>query len=144
MNLPRTENEIIDKISKHGIKPSLQRIQIYTFLCNNRIHPTAERVYSALAPSIPTLSKTTVYNTLKLFNQQHLIQSLTIENEELRYDANTSDHIHFKCESCGEIYDIENQQIVEFHKLLTNTLPKNYVAQKTQTFIWGICDCCKK
>ena len=36
------------------------------YLMAHRTHPTVDEIYLALSPSIPTLSKTTVYNTLKL------------------------------------------------------------------------------
>ncbi len=50
-----------------GIKPSYQRIKIYEYIFNNNIHPTVDNIYKKLLKEIPTLSKTTVYNTLKLF-----------------------------------------------------------------------------
>ncbi len=50
-----------------GIRPSVQRVAIYTYIKENPIHPDVDTVYSALSPMYATLSKTTVYNTLKLF-----------------------------------------------------------------------------
>ena len=46
----------------------MQRIAIMEYLMDNPIHPSADDIYTALSPSMPTLSKTTVYNTLKLFS----------------------------------------------------------------------------
>ena len=54
-------------LKENGIKPSYQRMKIYEFLLQNRIHPTVDTIYRALNKEIPTLSKTTVYNTLNLF-----------------------------------------------------------------------------
>ena len=54
-------------LQSYGIKPSLQRIAIMEYLIENRIHPTVEDIYEALYIKVPTLSKTTVYNTIKLF-----------------------------------------------------------------------------
>ena len=48
-----------------GIRPSIQRIAVYGYLCEHPVHPDVETVYDALNPIYPTLSKTTVYNTLK-------------------------------------------------------------------------------
>ena len=44
----------------------MQRIAIMEYLMEHPIHPSADDIYTALSPSMPTLSKTTVYNTLKL------------------------------------------------------------------------------
>lgn len=51
------------------VKPSLQRIAIVEYLMENRIHPTADDIYHALCIQVPTLSKTTVYNTMRLFGR---------------------------------------------------------------------------
>ncbi|KAA6316446.1 Peroxide-responsive repressor PerR, partial [termite gut metagenome] len=68
-----------EQLSMHGIKPSLQRMAIMDYLLEHHTHPTVEEIYMALFPSIPTLSKTTVYNTLKLFAEQGVVNMLTID-----------------------------------------------------------------
>ena len=52
---------------ERGIKPSQQRIALLEYLVKHPVHPTADELYSRLSPMMPTLSKTTVYNTLRLF-----------------------------------------------------------------------------
>lgn len=142
MILPRTDTEITEKIIKSGIRPSIQRIQVYGFLCRNPIHPTVDTVYTALAPSIPTLSKTTVYNTLKLLAEHNLVQTITIENEELRYDADTSNHLHFKCKKCNEVFDVHYSDTNHLYSLFEQQLPQGFKADKIQTCIWGTCSSC--
>jgi Fe2+ or Zn2+ uptake regulation protein len=111
-------------LKEHGIAPSLQRIKILEFLEKNRIHPTADMIYKALVRGIPTLSKTTVYNTLKALTEKGVLVTLSLFENEVRYEFNTEPHIHFKCIKCGKIYDIsesfeclKNKQI-EGHKVL--------------------------
>jgi Fur family peroxide stress response transcriptional regulator len=43
---------------------------------------------------IPTLSKTTLYNTLNLFTERGIINMLNLEENESRYDADISLHAH--------------------------------------------------
>ena len=99
--------DIVSVLKSHNIKPSLQRIWIFDYLVDHRIHPTVDEIYKELAPSIPTLSKTTVYNTLNLFKEQGLLKEIFIEDNEVRYDINTDFHGHFKCMGCGKIYDFD-------------------------------------
>jgi len=56
---------------------------------------------------MPTLSKTTVYNTLNTFVRSNIIQEIIIEENEVRYDVVTENHGHFKCKTCGEIMDFD-------------------------------------
>ena len=62
--------DVVKRLQNHNIKPSVQRIAIMNYLIEHRTHPTVDEIYTALSPSIPTLSKTTVYNTLKLLSEQ--------------------------------------------------------------------------
>lgn len=98
--------ESYDRLLTYNIKPSLQRIAIMGYLMEHRTHPSADEVHVALSPSMPTLSKTTVYNTLKLFSEQGAAQMLTIDDRTAHFDADTSLHAHFLCKKCGTIYDM--------------------------------------
>jgi Fe2+ or Zn2+ uptake regulation protein len=98
--------DVVKRLQNHNIKPSVQRIAIMNYLIEHRTHPTVDEIYTALSPSIPTLSKTTVYNTLKLLSEQGAAQTLTIDERNTCYDADTSPHGHFLCKRCGKIYDL--------------------------------------
>lgn len=131
------QNTIIEKLSQKNIRPSLQRMAVYGFLLDNPIHPTVDVIYQALHPEIPTLSKTTVYNTLKQLVDGGLVQTVTIEDGELRFDADISNHLHFKCTQCGEVFDIFKD-----FSLPENILPEGFSISKMQTNLWGKCKNC--
>lgn len=95
-----------DLLRRHGIRPSVQRIAVMDYLLTHRTHPTADEIYGALAPQIPTLSKTTVYNTLSLFVAQGAAAHITIDPRGSRFDGDTSVHGHFLCTECGGLYDV--------------------------------------
>jgi len=101
-----TDNEISQDLLIHGIRPSLQRIQIYRYLDEHRTHPTANEIYTRIHEHIHVLSRMTIYNTLKLFEKKGVISPIIIEDAELRYDINTRFHGHFRCQRCGAVYDI--------------------------------------
>jgi Fur family ferric uptake transcriptional regulator/Fur family peroxide stress response transcriptional regulator len=93
-------------LKDHSIKPSVQRSAVMNFLIHNRIHPTIDEIFTALSPSMPTLSKTTIYNTLHLFVKQGAVRMLTLDEKNARYDINTSAHAHFICKRCEKVHDI--------------------------------------
>lgn len=72
---------------KNNIKPSFQRMKIFEYLVKNNSHPTVDEIYKEVVSEIPTLSKTTVYNTLNLFIEANILKGLSIEDNEVRYDA---------------------------------------------------------
>ena len=122
-----------------GIKPSFQRVKIMEFLQNNHIHPTVNDIYFALIKEIPSLSKTTVYNTLNLFIEKKLVYVIVIEENETRYDLLTHTHGHFKCTCCGALFDVElNIDYSKSQELLGCDIEEKHIYFK------GICRNCKE
>ena len=125
-------------LKEHEVKPSFQRLKIFDYLKEQQNHPTVDNIYQELVNEIPTLSKTTVYNTLKLFISKGIVQIINIEDNETRYDADTSIHGHFKCLNCSKIYDfsLENTNI---------NIPDlvGFDENQTHLYIKGICKICK-
>lgn len=134
--------EDIDKfLIKQDIKPSYHRIMILKYLWNNKDHPTVNMIYKSLSKKIPTLSKTTVYNTVTLFQKKRIITSLPGNENELRYDFNTDMHVHFKCIKCDRIYDIE---VSKNFSLIDKKELEGHMILDYQICLKGICQYCKK
>lgn len=129
--------EMASRLREFGIQPSVQRIAVYTYLMEMRNHPTADTVFRALAPDHPTLSRTTVYNTMKVFLAHNAVQPILIEDGEMRFDADMSVHAHFKCRKCGEVFDIFMTK--------DQTLPPppdGFRAEETHLYFRGLCKDC--
>ena len=94
-------------LRSRGIRPSEPRLRIFEALASVKTHPSAEALYLALSPRMPSLSRTTVFSTLDLLARAGLAQRLALTGSELRYDADTARHVHFRCRSCGAVSDLE-------------------------------------
>lgn len=134
--------DAVTVLQKASIRPSVQRVAIYDYLCKMKNHPTADTVFLSLKDDYPTLSRTTCYNTLKLFEENKIIQSIQIEDEAVRYDADISNHLHFKCTKCGAVHDIFIKDTTLSRKIETN-ISQTYQIDKIQTNIWGLCPNCR-
>lgn len=122
-----------------GVRPSVQRVAVMDYLLKHRTHPTAEEVYGALAPQMPTLSKTTVYNTLNLLVERGAACHLTIEPGCSRFDGDTSPHGHLYCTACGGVYDLF------FDEMPRLPMPEGHRIETVQLYYRGVCrDCAKK
>lgn len=97
--------ELKKKLNEKGINLSHQRLKVLEYLILNQDHPTADQIYSDLHKEIATLSKTTVYNILRILVEAGLVRILSIDNNESRYDIITKSHGHFMCETCQTIYN---------------------------------------
>jgi Fur family ferric uptake transcriptional regulator/Fur family peroxide stress response transcriptional regulator len=130
----------IERLEMFGVKPSLQRLAVMTYLLENCTHPTVETMYLDLCPQIPTLSKTTVYNTVKLLVKHGAAAEITIDDKNVRYDAEIVLHAHFQCYACGCLYDIP----VEKSKLLTVKKIGSLTVSETRLYYKGYCENCRK
>lgn len=104
-----------------NIRLSHQRLKVLEYLAQNKTHPSVDEIYSELQKSIPSLSRTTIYNTLHMLKEAGLINVLTIGDSEARYEIIAENHGHFKCTSCENIFDfslnveeIESSDLADF------------------------------
>jgi len=98
-----------DILQKTGLKPTYQRLKIIEYLGKHDIHPTVEMIYHVLVREIPTISKTTIYNTLNALVEKDIIHPITITGTETRYDYKSLPHHHFLCRKCGKVIDLDIQ-----------------------------------
>lgn len=132
-----TQTYLIEK----KIKPSTQRIAVMKYLLEHRTHPTVDEIFGALSKFYPTLSKTTIYNTLNLFAEKGAISLITIDPKNVRFDADLTPHAHFQCSQCGRVFDIPipDATCTEFERL-----HEGFQVSDTQIYYKGICPSCSK
>ncbi|MBN2558900.1 MAG: transcriptional repressor [Clostridia bacterium] len=134
-------NDHYDKIKnlliQKNIRPSMHRIKILEYLLANETHPTADRIYNALSAELPTVSRMTVYNTLAIFTERELVHEISIGENESRYDIVTEPHGHFKCTSCGTIYNFDIKA-----DLLASIEPVDFKVMERDVYFKGICPKC--
>ena len=126
---------------ERGIRPSMQRLAIMDYLINHPIHPTIDDVYQALSNKVPTLSRTTVYNTLRMLSENQAAQMITIDEHRVCYDGNVESHVHFYCKKCGKIIDLFGEQAP---KLEGEKTVVGNIIQEEQLYYKGICAKCAK
>ncbi|MCX7917448.1 MAG: transcriptional repressor [bacterium] len=132
------KEKVLNLLKRKNVKPSVQRMEILNYIVENKNHPSVDEIYSHLNKKIATLSKTTIYNTLKILCKKNILTEILIEEDEVRFDYMEKPHIHFKCKSCNKIYDvfkkcplinckkIEGHKIEEYHIYLIGTCKNCY------------------
>ena len=118
-----------------------KRNAIYDCLCQSKAHPSAEAIYTRLKPEIPDLSLGTVYRNLTLFKNQGKIISVGTVNGVERFDGNTAPHVHFICNGCSAVIDLEEMSVPQS---LTATAENTCGGKVTecQLSFTGLCQTC--
>ena len=133
-----SERNALDTLKHYGIHPSVQRIAIMDYLLKHYTHPTVDEVYMSLCKDIPTLSKTTVYNTLRLFSEHGAAQMLTIDEKKICFDGNvTPTHI-----SCAGAAGSCSTWICPKGPWTTCPKAREFRVEETHVYYKGICKSC--
>ncbi|MBN2776960.1 MAG: transcriptional repressor [Bacteroidales bacterium] len=95
-----------EKIINAGLKTTVQRIAILDFLENSDVHPSAEMVFNYITEKYPTVTLSTVYNTLEKFVENKIINKVFTIQGKARYDAKNEKHHHLFDKNTGEFIDV--------------------------------------
>jgi Fe2+ or Zn2+ uptake regulation protein len=101
-----TRNALDRTLSRHGVRPSAQRLAVAGYVLATTAHPSAERVFEEVRARIPMISRATVYNTLNLLVRKGLLRQLVLAEGKVVFDPNVEPHHHFIDDGTGAIHDV--------------------------------------
>ncbi|NLW89741.1 MAG: transcriptional repressor [Clostridiaceae bacterium] len=130
-------HDIVELFGKKNIRLTPQRIGVYRYLLENRNHPTVDAVFHHLKTDNPSLSKTTIYNTVDTLASAGLLRMIRATEGEVRLDAVTECHGHFICEKCGEISDFSLDGCRLPDRL------NQYEVHNYEVRVFGVCSKCQ-
>ncbi len=118
-----------------------QKSFILGYLKSVKSHPSAEIIYKEVKKKLPNISQGTVYRVLNNFKRKGDIISIDTK-DTVHFDADISDHAHFICENCGNVFDV----IDECSKcgILKNKRTKVGAINSYKINFYGICKKCKR
>jgi Fur family transcriptional regulator, ferric uptake regulator len=134
-------------------KLSLGDFNLRPTACRNEVLSAFQLVDYALSQYdiVQSLSaqfdRVTIYRTLKTFLTQGLIHKVLDDHGSTKYalckelchqgeHVHQHDHVHFKCQSCGQTICLETVIIPAI------PLPTKFIKQESNLLIQGICEHC--
>jgi Fur family transcriptional regulator, peroxide stress response regulator len=103
-------SQTAEQLHRVGLKATGPRIVILELLEHDRSHPTAEQLYERLRQDYPSLSLSTVYQTLDTFLRVGLCHWVPGGDGRLRVEGSTQRHDHAICRVCRKLFDIERTE----------------------------------
>ncbi len=99
------------------MRKTRQKAAILEVLRGTNSHPTADWVYNEVRKEIPNISLGTVYRNLRQLCQSGEISDLELCGSLSRFDARNDNHYHFRCEKCGQVFDVDEPVNSEMDKI---------------------------
>ena len=102
---------------RNTIQKDLVRNTVYEM----RRHVTANEVYEFIKEAYPTIGKGTVYRNLDILVEEGELRKVEVPNGPNRFDFTLKNHYHVRCIKCGEIFDVDMDQIPDLLERIHNT-----------------------
>ncbi|MFQ5577022.1 MAG: Fur family transcriptional regulator [Anaerolineae bacterium] len=133
--------QLIQTLRERRMKITPQRRFIFHALEQNMDqHPTVDDIYNAVRRTLPDISLTTVYNTLRELVTMGLLRQVDLGEGMTRFDPTTTTHHHLLCIHCGRLEDLFRQ----FANLnLSPEESQGFVIINHQVIFEGLCPDCQ-
>ena len=102
---------------RNTIQKDLVRNAIYEM----KRHVTANEVYEFIKESYPTIGKGTVYRNLDILVEEGALRKVEVSEGPNRFDFTLKNHYHVRCVKCGEVSDVDMDEIPDLMKKIHDT-----------------------
>ena len=110
------KDSLIDKCNKLGLKMTEQRKVIVKVLSESTDHPDVESVYKRASKIDTRIGIATVYRTIKLFEDNNLLEKHEFKGYSSRYETVRENHHH--------LIDVRSGDVKEFRNTLVDAMQK--------------------
>lgn len=113
---------LADRCANAGLKMTGQRKTILKVLDEAGNHMSVESVYERAKALDSSISMATVYRTLNLLDELHLITKHDFKENFARFDINMEHHHHLIDVETGDVVEFQNDEIEKMKKEIARKL----------------------
>jgi len=124
-----------------GLRATAQRRVIYSVFARaasadaSNAHLEAEEVFQQARVQLPELSRATVYSALGELVEAGLLGIVEGPGPQ-QFDANVTNHHHFRCALCGKLRDIDIEQVD------VTLREQGFEVERAHVLLEGLCPQC--
>lgn len=135
-------------LKSRGLKVTNQRLLILEVLaaCPDR-HLTAEEIYEIVKADCPEIGLATVYRTIQLLLELHLVDRINLDDGFVRYEIGSATeseskhrHHHLICNKCGKVLSFQDDLLEELEGKIMKTMGFWVVDHEVK--LYGYCKEC--
>lgn len=140
-------NRLKEDLKKKGYKLTPQRRAIVdTIISNEGKHLTAEEIYDEVKKDCPEIGLATVYRTILLLEEMEVIYRLDLNDGcaryELAHDHENHRHHHLVCNSCGRVFEVEDDLLEELEQEIEGKYRFKILDHSVK--FYGLCNECRE
>jgi Fur family ferric uptake transcriptional regulator len=120
---------------KKGLKMTDQRRVISRVLSEATDHPDVEEVHRRASAIDPRISIATVYRTMRLFEEAHVIDRLDFGDGRARYEETRTDHHHHLIDvDSGEVIEFTNDEMERLKESIARELGYDLIGHRLELY----------
>ena len=139
--LEQARQRFLDHLARKRLRLTAQREAIMESVFSTTSHFTAEQLLAWARERDPSVSRATVYRSLRLLVEIGLLRVLDFGKDHQIYDPNYTtrpEHNHIICEDCGKIFEFENGRIEKLERQVARDM--GFTIQSKQLRITARCE----
>ena len=121
---------------------TIQKELVLSAVMRMHRHVTADEVYEFIKIEHPAIGKGTVYRNLRILTEENKIRKVEIPDGSDRFDFNLKKHYHFRCIKCGNLTDVDMDEIGEIEAYIRKERELTFLDY--DILFKGICRDCQK
>ena len=147
--MSNNQTRFIELLKENGLKVTTQRIAILEVLDSRPDeHLTAEEIYDCVKEKYPEIGLATVYRTIQLLSELHLIDKLNLDDGYVRYEIGKLGkekfkhrHHHLICHNCGNVFSFEDDLLEALEQRIYES--KGFRVVDHEVKLFGYCTKCQ-
>tara|TARA_B100000676_G_C17424292_1_gene506102 strand:+ start:130 stop:552 length:423 start_codon:yes stop_codon:yes gene_type:complete len=129
------ENSIEQKCIQKGLRMTEQRKVIARVLSSSNDHPDAEELYRRTTEINDSISLATIYRTLKLFNDNGILEKHEFRDGKFRYETVIKDHHdHLIDIDTGKVIEFQDEEIEKLQEKIANKLGYTIIDHRLEIY----------
>jgi len=139
-------DEIRKQLTAKGYKLTAQREETVKVLLENEDnHLTTEEIYMIVKNRVAEIGIATVYRTLELLKELHVIEKVNFGDGVYRFDLRRKNQAHFHhhliCTECGAVQEILEDWLLPLEKRVLHEF--GFTVEDHRLDFQGVCHSCK-
>lgn len=143
------EEKVKDLLREKGLKVTSQRLMVLNILSTHGDeHLTVEEIYDLAKEESPEIGLATIYRTVQVLLELHVIEKVTFDDGFTRYELNGEEtgsghrHHHAICTQCGKVYSLETDLLDTLEKQVFKSL--GFEVTDHEVKLYGLCSACRR
>lgn len=143
------EEKVKDLLREKGLKVTSQRLMVLNILsAHGDEHLAVEEIYDLAKEESPEIGLATIYRTVQVLLELHVIEKVTFDDGFARYELNGEEtgsghrHHHAICTQCGKVYSLETDLLDTLEKQVFESL--GFEVTDHEVKLYGLCSACRR